>query len=269
MSFISAILKVRAKLIFVISVIAITSLGYSIAVLKDETALSMWALGLVLLFSFVGKIPESINKNQRYAGVEMLVVATIFAYYKFPYVAIFEASIAFVLFFFGIKVASYLLAPFFIWLWVIPHYASIHLSISYPMRILETKIVDLILSLLNYDASVVGTSIFVAGKEIIITTACSGIEHLWTLILLAWIASITMFKGCFVRAIFFACIVPIFVFCNALRVVITIVSMSVWGDGVLVGTPHFLYGIGTIVATMFAYILLGVFLKKIDLEGSF
>ena len=80
MSFISAILKVRAKLIFAISVIAFTALGYTIAVLKDETAFSMWALGLVLLLSFIGKIPEAINKNQRYAGVEMLVVAAIFAY---------------------------------------------------------------------------------------------------------------------------------------------------------------------------------------------
>jgi hypothetical protein len=180
----------------------------------------MWALGAVLVLCNFKDILNSIRRKQvqEVFAYIVLAISAVMAYFQCRNVAILLISIAMALFFGGFRVALLTITPFVIWAFVIPNYAQIHLLVSYPMRMLETKIVDILLCCTSIDISVAGTSIFVAGKEIIITTACSGIEHIWTLILLGWIASTMFFQDKFIKALYFALIVPLFIFFNAVRV---------------------------------------------------
>ena len=262
--------NVWSMLLVLVVGVALYSLIFTWKVLGDDSAFSLWTLGVVLIWTNFKNIITSIRRKpiQEVFAFALLFLSALVAYFQYSNVAILLVCIATTLFFGGFKVVLLTLAPFVIWIFAIPNYAQIHLLVSYPMRMLETKIVDILLCCTSIDISVAGTSIFVAGKEIIITTACSGIEHIWTLILLGWIASTMFFQDKFIKALYFALIVPLFIFFNAVRVVITILCTLNWGDSFLTGTPHFIFGISTIVITMLVYISIGIFFNKIGIDST-
>ncbi len=262
--------NVWSMLLVLVVGVALYSLIFTWKVLGDDSAFSLWALGFVLIWTNFKDIMTSIRRKpiQEVWAFTILFLSALVAYFQYNNIAILLVCIATALFFGGFKVVLFTLVPFIIWIFAIPNYAQIHLLVSYPMRILETKIVDVILSYTGYDISVAGTSIFVDGKEIIITTACSGIEHIWTLILLGWIASTIFFQDKLVKGLYFALIVPLFIFFNSVRVVLTIVCMHNWGDSFLTGTPHFIFGISTIIATMLVYVGIGIFFNKIGIDST-
>ena len=262
--------NVWSMLLVLVVGVALYSLIFTWKVLGDDSALSLWTFGIVLIWTNFKDIMTSIKRKpiQEIFAFAILFLSALVAYFQYNNIAILLVCIATALFFGGFKVVLLTLAPFVIWVLAIPNYAQIHLLVSYPMRMLETKMVDVLLCCTSFDISVAGTSIFVDGKEIIITTACSGIEHIWTLILLGWIASTIFFQDKIIKALYFALIVPLFIFFNAVRVVITIVCTLNWGDSFLTGTPHFIFGISTIVVTMLVYMCIGIFLNKIAIDST-
>lgn len=262
--------NVWSMLLVLIVCVALYSLVFTLKVLGDDSAFSMWALGAVLVWCNFKEILNSIRRKrtQEIFAFVVLTISAVVACFQCRNFSILLISIAMALFFGGFRVVLLTIVPFAIWAFVIPNYAQIHLFVSYPMRILETKIVEVILNCISYDISVAGTSIFVDGKEIIITTACSGVEHIWTLILLGWIASTIFFQDNLVKGLYFALIVPLFIFFNAVRVVLTIICTHNWGDSFLTGTPHLIFGISTIVATMLVYVCIGIFFSKIGIDST-
>ena len=259
-----------SMLLVLIIAVALYSLVFTYKVFGDDSAFSMWVLGVILICSNFKEIMNSMRRgmSQEILAFTILLITVIPAYLQYHNISFLLITFAIALYFGGLKVLSLLFIPFVILLLAIPNYAQIHLFISYPMRLLETKITFLLLNAIGYDVILAGTSIFVDGKEIIITTACSGIEHLWTLILLAWITTKIIFQDKLIKFLYFAFIVPIFIFFNALRVVATIICMHNWGDSFLSGTPHFIFGITTIVATISLYVLIGIVLNKIGIDSA-
>lgn len=258
-----------AILLLFIAVIALMSCYACFLSSEIETTLSMWALGVCATFTFLSNIREYLAEKSmgKIAGFFLVLCGFIAGYFQLLHLSLFILSLACVLFYCGLKTMLICAFPFAVWILAVPNYSYVHMAVSYPMRILETIISDSILTMLGYDVSLQGTSIFVNGKQIVITTACSGVEHLWTLLVLAWFSTIVMFKKFFMRAIYFLCIIPIFIFCNALRVVISVVGMKFWGDKILEGNAHLGLGMFAIIATMILFVVVGLLLQKLD-EGD-
>ena len=258
-----------AILLLFVASIAVWS-GYLCLSSSDiQAVFSLWALGGCVAFTALKNVGNLHASNLEKFFAFLLLIAGGFAgYFQLLHFALFFVSVAYVLFFCGIKPTFICVLPLAIWILGVPNYSNVHITVSYPMRVLETIIAKGILMLLSFDTTSQGTSLYVENKQIIITTACSGVEHLWTLFLLAWLSAMVMFKQYFLRAIYFLCIIPIFIFCNATRVVLSVVGMKLYGDKILEGDAHFALGLFAIIFTMILFVGFGLFLRKIEDERS-
>lgn len=252
-------------LLLVVCIVALS--GYECITSENiEAVMSLLALGICIAFTFAKSIYNCCTENNvaKSIGFFLLICGFVLGYLQLLHFALFIVSLACVVFFCGIKAMLACVLPFAIWIIGVFNYSHIHIMVSYPMRVLETIISEGILSLIGYDVFALSTSIYVNGKEIVITTACSGIEHLWTLFLLAWISCIVMFKKLYMRAIYFLCIIPLFIVCNAYRVVLSVVGMKFWGEKVLEGNAHFALGLFAIISTMVLFVIVGLLLRKLE-----
>ena len=234
-----------------------------------QAVFSLWALGGCIAFTILKNVGNLHASNvEKFFGFALLLAGCVAGYFQLLHFALFFVSVACVLFFSGTKASLICALPLAIWILGVPNYAYVHIIVSYPMRVLETIIAKGILTFLSFDTTSQGTSLYVENKQIIITTACSGVEHLWTLFLLAWLSAIMMFKQYFLRVIYFLCIIPIFIFCNATRVVLSVVGMKFWGDKILEGDAHFALGLFAIIFTMTLFMGFGLLLRKIEDERA-
>ncbi|MBQ6533603.1 MAG: exosortase/archaeosortase family protein [Opitutales bacterium] len=258
--------KLPSLTLAVILLVAALSLHYAVVSLKSDSALSLWALGLAFFLASAKRIPSLVMRDRKIkfiaAGVAFAGVAA--TYFNLPFFCLFMSAISVAIFFGGIRVALRVAAPFAIWILCIANYDAVMLAASYPMRVLEVKIANALLAALDYKASVLGTSIFIGGKEIIITTACSGIEHLWTIILFAWCCAWLSLRSPAARLVSFLCIIPIFIFFNACRIVATIACFQMFGEDVLSGSAHFALGAAAIALTMAAFAAVAALFNRLE-----
>lgn len=118
------------------------------------------------------------------------------------------------------------------------------LTLSYPIRLMSTGLSVGILRTFGFDVTANLTLITVAGREsgIAVTDACGGIDQLTGLLVVGIVLSVVMQRKWRWRLMHFACILPALVLANALRLVLTIVLLSQFGDVVLANTCHHALG---------------------------
>jgi len=127
-------------------------------------------------------------------------------------------------------------------LWVMPFQETITLSASYPLRLLSTVISAGLLQTFGMNISHHLTSIFIGDANIAITDACSGIDQLGVLLLLAaWLIR-RLRLGIGWKLVYIAMLLPIVVAANSIRLIITILLYKMLGDSAFDLTIHVLLG---------------------------
>lgn len=249
--------------------VGVGSLYYAAFVLQNDSAVSMWLLGLFFLLSNFSKISAEIKRSFKCKTHAFILLALAFppAYCKYQIVAVFMASVSVVLFFCGHAVVRHVLLPFAIWILGISCFEEIHTLLSFPLRILGVRVAEIILYPTGYEAEFLGTSIFSAGREVVITAACSGIDHLWVMVLFCWVFASLFIKDKSLGTVYFLLGLPVLIFSNAVRIALTVIIAQESPDIIDSEPVHTALGVGTIVLAMAIFAGIEPILKKLEARG--
>ena len=164
---------------------------------------------------------------------------------------------AFVLYFSGRNTALYSIVPT-LWCCVfIPYHEELMLLSSYPLRLSATALSAVLLKLCGVDVIAAGTSLELSGLDIAITDACSGINQLDAFILLAFLAVQILHQKAGWKILHFAFIMPAIILGNSLRIVLTVLLYTWWGEVVLQNTWHTALGYVQILIALLFFLAIG------------
>lgn len=252
-----------------ISAVGLGSLYYAAFVLQNDSAVSMWMLGLFFLLSDFSKISAGIERSFKCKTLAFILLSLAYlpAYFKCQTIAVFIASTSVMLFFCGYAVVRRVLLPFAIWILGVSYFEEIHTLLSFPLRILGVRAAEIILCPTGYEAEFAGASIFSAGREVVITAACSGIDHLWVMVLFCWVFASLFIRDRPLRIVYFLLGLPVFIFSNAVRIALTVIILQESPDMFDSETVHTALGVGTIVLAMAMFAGIEPVLKKLEERG--
>ena len=164
---------------------------------------------------------------------------------------------AFILFFSGGYLAAISAAPV-LWCCVfMPYHEEIMLLLSFPLRLSATALSAVLLKLCGVDVIAAGTSLELSGLDIAITDACSGINQLDAFILLAFLAVQILHQKAGWKILHFAFIMPAIILGNSLRIVLTVLLYTWWGEVVLQNTWHTALGYVQILIALLFFLAIG------------
>lgn len=143
---------------------------------------------------------------------------------------------------------------------LIPHIDTLHLTLSSPLSKISAALTALILNVASFDCQVEGAILILAGRQIAITAACSGVDLLEAMLFLAWLISTGTQRTPKLQTTHFLMVLPLIVGFNSLRLAIaSLLSLrigerafheplhSIFGYGVIFCTALALYGIGQLI----------------------
>ncbi len=136
------------------------------------------------------------------------------------------------------KAAARCWFPLAISLLVLPFHETLMLSCSQPFRLASAIMAEFCLRLFNCPIVRDGTSLMVGDHAIVITYACSGIDQLFVLSLVGYVIVQTVHRRTLHKVLHFLLILPIIIYVNTLRLVVTIVLFNILGERVLQGAWH-------------------------------
>ena len=182
----------------------------------------------------------------------------------FKFSAFFLLALGAVSLFCGIRAMLYGAVPLFGCFLVAPFRESIVLYLSYPFRMVSTVLSVGFLQMFGVQIENDMTTIRIEGLDIAITDACSGIQQLEAMILVAfWLVMI--WRRPFIwRCIHYAFLVPSIILANAVRIVLTIVLYKAGVEAVLNNTWHEALGYGQVVITVALFFLVGCLLPETE-----
>ncbi len=225
-----------------------------------ESALALWALGLAVLLP--GLLSENARSPYPKTAVRIasgIILLSSFFFSQQGYINVTAALLVLscALFFGNFGMTKYAIIPVLIWMLAVPNCEHLHQYVSYPMRVMGAKAAAEILWIFGISASASGTMMTIDGVEIAITTACSGIEQLESMLLVGWICVTFMHRNTLVKIVHFSTILPIILFANILRLVITLWGAHSYGDVFLSDEVHTGLGIATVAVVIVIFIGVG------------
>jgi exosortase len=119
--------------------------------------------------------------------------------------------------------------------------------ISYPLRLISTEATVIILQWCGMPVGGTGTVITFGNQQVAITAACSGIEQLEAMMLVGWIIVTVLHRRLSLRLMHFVTILPLILFCNALRLIATLVIFRYWGEVAFSDRIHTWFGVGMVL----------------------
>lgn len=164
---------------------------------------------------------------------------------------------ALVLFFSGSSIAVNSIAPA-LWCCVfMPFHEELMLLLSYPLRLSATALSAFLLKLFGVKVLYSGTSLDLSGLNIAITDACSGINQLDAFILIAFVAVQILHNAAGWKVLHFAFIVPAIIIGNSLRIVLTVLLYTLYGEVILQNTWHTVLGYVQIAIALLFFLAVG------------
>ena len=164
---------------------------------------------------------------------------------------------AFVLYFSGSIIAVNSVVPA-LWCCVfMPYHEEFMLLFSFPLRLTATVLSGAVLKLCGTGVVSSGTSLFLAGLDISITDACSGINQLDAFVLIAFAAVQIMHEKTLWKILHFAFMIPSIIISNSLRIVLTVLLYKAVGESVLQNTWHTVLGYVQIVLALVIFLAAG------------
>ncbi len=123
--------------------------------------------------------------------------------------------------------------PLVLSLLVLPFYEPLMLMCSQPFRLVSAIMAEWLLRLCGYPILRDGSSLMVGDRAIVITYACSGLNQLCALSLIGYVIVQTVHRRTLCKILHFLLILPIIVYVNALRLVVTILLFNAIGEAAL------------------------------------
>ena len=172
--------------------------------------------------------------------------------------------LSFVSYFGGKEILYKVILPCTVMFLIILNYDSITYWLSYPVRLICTKLTVSILHYLGMNIISETTIIIVGSKKVAITAACSGLVLIETLIWIGWIIVKVTYESSLKKILHYILIVPIVFFTNTLRLMILVVLYHHFGEIVIISPLHLWLGYLMVVAAC----LLFYFSKNLFVEGG-
>jgi exosortase len=167
-----------------------------------------------------------------------------------------------VLYFFGKETFRIMLLPICFLFFMIPLPYILYDAIAFPLKLFIAKYSVLFLESIGIIILREGNIIMLPNMTLEVADACSGIRSLMSLITLsvalAFIVNTTNFK----RALIIVSAVPIAIFTNALRVVITGMLAQYWGEKAAEGFFHEFAGLMVFGMAVVILLITGIMLKR-------
>ncbi len=198
------------------------------------------------------------------AGLGLFVAGTAAAEY-------FTARFSFVLTLFGLTwylfgrdVGRKTWFAFFFLCFMIPIPYVIYYNIAFPMQLLATKITVGALDFIGMTVVRQGNIIHVAGgKSLEVAEACSGIRSLVSLLALGAIYAYWSQKRLVAQIILFLSTIPIAVFANVVRVLITSLLVSTFLPEATKEPMHSILGMSVFVTSFICLFVFGAIVRKV------
>lgn len=178
------------------------------------------------------------------------------------YLAFYCFVLSLISYFGGTRLVAAMVVPIGVLMLILPFFDVFFSFISFPMRLLSTKTTVLVLSFFGMDISSVGAVITVGARKVAITAACSGLVLLETLIWIAWLVVRKVHKSFFDKTAHYLMIIPVVILANTLRLTITVILFSIFGEGVLTSPVHIWLGSLMIVFASVMFYFAGYFFPK-------
>jgi len=180
--------------------------------------------------------------------------------YKFG--AVFFLALGAAGFFCGIRALLFGAVPLFGCFFVVPFREQIVLYMSYPFRMVSTVLSVGFLQMFGMKIENDMTTIRIEGLDIAITDACSGIQQLEAMILVAFWLVMVWPRSFVWRCVHYAFLIPAIIFANAVRIILTIVLYKAGFESVLNNTWHEGFGYAQVVLTVAFFFLVGCLLPE-------
>ena len=168
----------------------------------------------------------------------------------------------------GTKSMLYLLPMMVACFILVPNFTSIMLYGSYPLRMMSTICSAGLLGL--FDSRVVfdQTMIHIRGYKIAITDACSGIQQLEAMLLVAYLVISRDKCALAWKILHYLFIFPAVIIANAIRIIVTIFLFYAFGEAVFDDTPHVALGFFQVILVLALFIVSGWLLPERKVENE-
>lgn len=250
-----------------LTLLSVCALGlvYVFKMSNLEAGICLWLSGFVIFIPFFMSEPRpnKKTKNQIFLGISLLLLAFAAACLNLNY--IFLVAVAVFAYFNSFRASMYAAAAIFVWLVLCNNVDAIHFSISYPLQIINAHLSSFVLNLFGQNVSADNAIMTFNGKQIAITAACSGVQQLEAMILFA--AVIVAFKGIsFLKKLaYFSLILPLIIFFNLVRLIITFIGSLFYPDFFLGNFAHATLGLLMVLGVALVFYSMG---SLFELEGG-
>jgi exosortase len=211
-----------------------------------KASVSSWSPGLVII---IGALLMLIVG---YVGTELFTMR----------ISLIIVLAGMVLYFFGKETFKILLLPVCFLFFMIPLPYILYDAIAFPLKLLIAKYSVLFLDSIGVIILREGNIIMLPNMTLEVADACSGIRSLMSLITLgvalAFIINTTSFK----RTLIIVSAIPIAIFTNALRVIITGILAQYWGEKAAEGFFHEFAGLLVFGIAVVILLITGIMLKR-------
>ena len=164
------------------------------------------------------------------------------------------------LFFFGKRLFRLTLMPLAYLMFMVPLPYIVHDSIAFPLKLFVTRASIAFLKLVGVVVMREGNVIMLPLTTLEVADACSGIRSLISLLALAVAYAFFLKVGNLRRSVLVLCAIPIAIFTNAMRVIVTGLLAQYWGAAAAEGFFHEFAGMAVFVVAIVLLVALGTLL---------
>ncbi len=260
--------RIPIRALFAIALAALAGLYCAGVSARPESALALWAWGVAIFLSvYFSERPagEHTGTPAVYIGGVALLLAGLglfrFGEMNLGHFCVFAAC---VLYFGNFKLSALTAFPIFLWTVIAPGIEYAHFFISHPMRLIGAGLSTFMLSLAGIPAEAEGTIVTIGGKNVAVTSACSGVEQLEGMLFVAWLVAMYMHKPFARRITHFVFILPIILFANAVRLTVTLGGSETVSAIFLSDEVHTILGFATVVLILLLFFAVGTLFPSKD-----
>jgi exosortase len=172
-----------------------------------------------------------------------------------------------VLYFFGRELFRHLILPILYLVLMVPIPYIVYDAVAFPLKLFVTKVSVGFLKLIGVVVLREGNIIMFPATTLEVADACSGIRSLVSLIALAVAYAFFIKTTNLKRWIIIASAVPIAIFTNAIRVIVTGILAQFWGAKAAEGFFHEFAGLVVFAVAMGLLVGVGALLRKTEDKG--
>lgn len=212
-----------------------------------DNAVPLLILGCLLAWRGVNRLSQRSKTKGAFIAAWVLIVLVPLSL-QLPYGSQLKLDSLLAMLLIGLAIVTYtngfsglvrLFPALFLTCILIPIQEQMFLALSYPLRLLSTLLTVEPLQLFGLDISYQLTTITIGTYQVAITDACSGIAQFAVLLLLGYVVVLLKTHRTSANALLhYLSLVPVLIFANAVRLVITILLFYLIGEAAFSNTYH-------------------------------